>query len=222
MFKSLKGNESGQSIVIIALAMVAIIAMAALVLDGGYAYLERRRVQNAADAAALAGARALIKPESATTIRLAIDEYAVRNGINSPGTNVKAYFVNADNQIVPDTAHEVGNGAVPSTASGVVVRASEQHSTFFAQVIGFPMMNVSAVAQAGLDPAGASTGMAPIAVRDTFSWNITDTYTLWDEDQDLLPDDPHDIPSGSRGWLRLPECNGKSFSGCWSTVIPAK
>jgi hypothetical protein len=44
MLQRLKRDESGQSIVLIAMAMVAIIAMAALVLDGGYGYLERRRV----------------------------------------------------------------------------------------------------------------------------------------------------------------------------------
>jgi Flp pilus assembly protein TadG len=213
VFHRLKGNESGQSIVIIAVAMVAIISMAALVLDGGYAYLERRRVQNAADAAALAGARALIKPESETTIRQAIDEYAMRNGITNPSVNIKAYFVDASNNIVPDAAHQVGNGAVPSTASGIVVQAGEQHATFFAQVIGFPTMNISAVAQAGLDPAGASNGAAPVAVKDTFIFNFTDTYTLWDEDKDVVSGDPHFIPGGSRGWLRFPECNGQTYNG---------
>ena len=52
-------NERGQTLVIIALFMVAVVGMAALVLDGGHAYAQRRRMQNAADAGALAGAREL-------------------------------------------------------------------------------------------------------------------------------------------------------------------
>jgi Flp pilus assembly protein TadG len=216
MFQRLKGNESGQSIVIIAFAMVAIIGMAALVLDGGYAYLERRRVQNAADAAALAGARGLMKPESETTIRLMIDEYAVRNGITSPSTNIKAYFVDAANQIVPNTQQEVGhnNNTVPPTASGILVQASEQHATFFAQVIGFPMMNVSAVAQAGLEAVANTTGIAPVAVQEGVWITDTKTYVLWDVEQDCTKGDlPHYIPCGSRGWLRLAACNGNTYNG---------
>jgi hypothetical protein len=199
MFQRMKGNESGQSIVIIAFAMVAIIGMAALVLDGGYAYLERRRVQNAADAAVLAGVRTLAaltviekdKPESGPAIRLAIDRYAERNGITSPSTNIKAYFVNADSQII-DAANQVGSGAVPDDARGIVLRAGEQHDTFFAQVIGFPKMQVSALAQASYVAAASIPDLVPLAVQtDSVKYN-TDTV-LWDKDN----------YSGVRDWLNF-------------------
>src|SRR3954471_5839322 len=49
----------GQVIPFAALAMVAIIALAALVLEGGNAYAQQRQTQNAADAAANAGAAVL-------------------------------------------------------------------------------------------------------------------------------------------------------------------
>jgi hypothetical protein len=55
MFEQLKRMEKGQSLVTVLVMMVAIIAMLALVLDGGSAYLHRRQAQNAADAGALAG-----------------------------------------------------------------------------------------------------------------------------------------------------------------------
>ena len=48
--------ESGQVIVIFALALVVIVAMVGLVLDGGSTFAQRRTQQNAADLAALAGA----------------------------------------------------------------------------------------------------------------------------------------------------------------------
>ena len=51
-------SENGQSLIIIALIMLALLAMLALVLDGGNTYFQRRNAQNAADAAALAGANA--------------------------------------------------------------------------------------------------------------------------------------------------------------------
>ena len=46
-------------IVIVALGLTALVAMAGLVIDGGMALRNRRQVQNAADAAALAGTRVL-------------------------------------------------------------------------------------------------------------------------------------------------------------------
>jgi len=49
-------SEQGQIIVIFALALVAIIAMVGLVLDGGSAFAQRRDQQSASDLAALAGA----------------------------------------------------------------------------------------------------------------------------------------------------------------------
>ncbi len=50
-------REDGQSLVIVALGMVAFIAILALVIDGGNAYAAKRQAQNAADAGALAGAQ---------------------------------------------------------------------------------------------------------------------------------------------------------------------
>jgi hypothetical protein len=203
MFQPLKGRESGQSIVIIALAMVAIIGMVALVLDGGYAYLERRRVQNAADSAALAGARALGKGATRATVGAAISEYALRNGIKSPGTNIKAYFVNADSAVI-DTAYPVlGTSVVSTDARGVRVQAGEQHATFFARVIGFPNLNVSAVAQAGLESAGAAFGAVP-AVIVSATYAVGELYAIWDSDPSVDPDGAHVISSGSRGWAKFP------------------
>lgn len=56
--KHLHGTK-GQTLVIVALALFALIALVALAIDGGNLMAERRRMQNAADAAALAGARDL-------------------------------------------------------------------------------------------------------------------------------------------------------------------
>ena len=49
-------SEQGQALVLIMLAMIALLAFAALAIDGGWLYAERRRAQNAADNAAIAAA----------------------------------------------------------------------------------------------------------------------------------------------------------------------
>ena len=53
-------RERGQILVIFVLALVAIIAGVGLVIDGGFAFAQRRSEQNAADLAAFAGANALL------------------------------------------------------------------------------------------------------------------------------------------------------------------
>lgn len=208
-------GERGQSMVIIAVAMLGMIAMAALVMDGGYAYLQRRRVQNAADAAAIAGGRALAgrsgdNASAENAIVREINLYAERNGIadtNSvPGdatnANVDAYFVNSSNAVI---GTRIGsNGLVPSGAVSVLVRAKESHSTFFATAIGKPTLSTAAVAQAKFDIAGAATGPAPIAITDT-TFTLNHPYTIWDSEkaEELAGPDPTLIPGGNRGWIRF-------------------
>jgi len=53
---SVRKNENGQAIVLMALALVVIMGMAALVVDVGSWYHTKRRLQGTADAAALADA----------------------------------------------------------------------------------------------------------------------------------------------------------------------
>ena len=62
-------QDEGQVLVIAAGAMIAIIALIALVLEGGNAYAEQRHAQNGADAAANAGAT--VSPSGSPTPRSA-------------------------------------------------------------------------------------------------------------------------------------------------------
>jgi len=54
-------KQSGQAIVLVAVAVLVLTAILALALDGGSIYLDKRQLQNAADAAALSGAELLMK-----------------------------------------------------------------------------------------------------------------------------------------------------------------
>src|SRR5260370_42270527 len=55
-----KGGEGGQTIALVAVAMVGLLAMAALAIDLTTLYLAHGEIQRAADAAALAGAKAFV------------------------------------------------------------------------------------------------------------------------------------------------------------------
>ena len=62
-------KQSGQAVVLVAIAALVLTAILALALDGGGIYLDKRQLQNAADSAALAGAELLMAvPSSYTNI----------------------------------------------------------------------------------------------------------------------------------------------------------
>ena len=69
----------GQALVLMAISMVVMLGFAALAVDVGHLLGSRRTVQNAADAAALAGARLLMAGRSDAEIRAAVSDYAARN-----------------------------------------------------------------------------------------------------------------------------------------------
>src|SRR3989304_8371578 len=75
------GRESGQMLVMFVLALGVLMGFVAMSIDVGMILYERRSAQNAADAAALAGARDL--PESPSAAVLAARQWAVQNGFSS-------------------------------------------------------------------------------------------------------------------------------------------
>src|SRR5690606_15945012 len=74
-------GEKGAVLVLVAAALLVLTGMAAIAIDGGLAYNERRSTQNAADNAALAGAWALCRGEDAAQAAL---DSAQLNGYTPP------------------------------------------------------------------------------------------------------------------------------------------
>ncbi|MEN6410826.1 MAG: pilus assembly protein TadG-related protein [Anaerolineaceae bacterium] len=81
-----KKREQGQVVLIIALAMIGMIGFAALAIDGGMLYSDRRHAQNAADAAAMAGALTRAKNGNPSAIRSSAFNQAIANGYDNNGT----------------------------------------------------------------------------------------------------------------------------------------
>lgn len=131
-------SESGQSLVIIALGLIAFVAILALVLDGANAYAAKRQAQNAADAGAIAGATAMCKNNSQSDGETAAITYAELNGADHPPVVI----------------------ANLSSAT-VQVTATVTKNTFFAGVIGFPQVSPVAEAEAACRNPGA--GVLPVA-----------------------------------------------------------
>jgi Flp pilus assembly protein TadG len=86
-------RQSGQAVVLVAIAVLVLTAILMLALDGGSLYLDQRQLQNAADAAALAGAEKLMAlPLSYPTIH----NQAISNLVtNLPGTSTASTVCSA-------------------------------------------------------------------------------------------------------------------------------
>lgn len=116
-------DPRGQILVIFAASLLVVFGIAALVFDGGLMLLEKRTQQNAADAAALAGARFLPgDPASAEAAALAI---ATENGYTD-GTGNQEVTVN----IPPVSGPHAGNGGF------VEVLIDDETVSFFAGIWG--------------------------------------------------------------------------------------
>ena len=185
--------EAGQALVIMTLAMVAALAMVALIVDGGNAWVQQRNTQNGADAAANAGATMLGQRLKGDTIldsqvATAIAQSAAANFITVPhayytdmcGVGLKLDGTAASDQVNYTDAAEVGGGSLPAeylpdlpscpSASvgpvrGVVTLGEHQFGTFIAPIIGINTLTAStrATAVSGYLQTG---NMLPIAFNE--------------------------------------------------------
>jgi hypothetical protein len=87
LFRSNERGE-GQVVVLFALFAIVLVGILALAIDVGYLYSERRELQSAADAAALAGGAALINGATNAQIDASADAYLAANGVDGSGSPV--------------------------------------------------------------------------------------------------------------------------------------
>ena len=178
--------QSGQTLVILLFAMVGLLAMMGLAIDGSIVFLERRRMQNAGDAAALAGTRELagaICAEEESDISDAavwakVTEYGLRNGVRNTSSMQAVYvkFDGTDSVVSYDPPVSVGNShsggdGVPDGAVGVQATANITRATYFLSLVGQPVGAASAVATAVTGPPlhTLSGGLRPLGLpRDIF------------------------------------------------------
>jgi|DewCreStandDraft_2_1066082.scaffolds.fasta_scaffold00216_27 hypothetical protein len=144
----------------VALAIVALVAMVGLAIDGGYAYAQRRLIQNLADSAALAGAGKLRDGLAYTTdaeVRRSIERYAGGNRPILRDVHWEAYYTDALDQQIGTI--QVGDlGYIPPQARGVRVVAYAAFDTFFIRVLGINLGNVSASSVARIaNPSSGGT-----------------------------------------------------------------
>ncbi len=145
------GDDSGQVTPVVAVALLGLVAMAALVVDGGLLFSARRSLQALADAAAQAGA-------------MEVDGRVLRE---SQGRVVQLDAVAAEAAVdgYLEAARFAGSAHIDATPSEVDVRLSEERPTLLLSLVGLRTVGTegSAVARprSGVrEPGNEMTGRA--------------------------------------------------------------
>jgi len=160
-------SERGQALVVIAIAIVLLVGVLGLVIDGGNAFLDRRNAQSAADSAALAAALTRIRGEQdwvATALTA-----AANNGYDNDGVKntVAVYSPPAD-------------GPYAGNIEYIQVIIVSHVETYFAKVIGMSRVTNTLEATARSKPSEAREilhGMAIVSLAPTS--NCANNKAFW-------------------------------------------
>ena len=148
-----RNDQRGQVLVIFAILITVLLTFAAFTIDIGRQVAERRHIQTAADAGALAACRALIAGETDTDAALAASQVALANLQHSPAGAA------ATIDSPPSYADEDGSGSVDADelTSGIVVAGTSVRvaidstvDTTLARVIGIATLETGARARCNL------------------------------------------------------------------------
>jgi len=219
----LKNFESGQVLPIVVMGVFAIIALAALMLDGGMLLSHRRTAQAAADAGALAGAKSLC-PVSGKSVEERQDEAREVAKEYVEDRNHAEFILLPDDEQFPND-------------STIRVETRVSSPAFFARIFDIVGLTASAAAEANCTITGGAAVNLPIAfpclekeydngkligcknikpgtLNIIMDSDATGVY-CYDEqnnpDSDIICYDV--ISESSRGWLSLD--GGNQFKNCW-------
>ena len=143
-------SERGQIIVIFALALVALIAMVGLILDGGAAFAHRRDEQTASDLAALAGANAFLVNYDQPLTRNAAAVSAARESARLNG------YEHGVGGITVDVSIDTTAGA------RVTVDIDAPHENTFARIVGANTWQIATTATAETGFPDTAIGAGPM------------------------------------------------------------
>lgn len=175
MFKWGYSETGDVSIVFIAGVMIAMVMFAAIVIDGGNAYLEQRKMQTAADAAALAGTSAIAEGKTEAQVASEVANLLELNGAN---TSLGEWSRRADDK-------------------GVTVVARQSNSTYFFRAFDYWMsatvdkpdysvIKVGASGSAKYKPATKMENLFPAAIEGCDCINLKQQVTIKKENTNRM------------------------------------
>jgi hypothetical protein len=189
--KTLLREESGQTLIFVALGMMTFIfGFVAMATDVGTLLHDKRNLQIAADSAAIAGAMEEYSSGVTATVQAAGQRASTQNG-----------FTNGSNQVTVTVNEPPSSGPHAGTAGYVEAIVSQVEPVFFMKLFSFPSMTVTtrAVAFNGANFTCCLCGLNPTA-PDTIqlqgSFTVTaSTCNVQDNSND--PTDALDFTGGA-------------------------
>lgn len=139
--KQRKSNsERGQALILIVFAIIGLVGLTALTVDGGLAYSDRRRAQNAADTAAFAAGRSFIKADIVDWKGSGLD-IAALNGYTDTDATATSSSSRANVEIyqctdADATCGEYADEAIENPDEYIQVLITSTINTYFGRVIG--------------------------------------------------------------------------------------
>lgn len=157
-----RDKPRGQVMIITAFALIALLAVAAIVIDLGFSWMLRRQEQNAADPAAIAAAQH-ITPAGANTAAMRGEAcfYAQQNGFFQADAGCGAALASGDLKVNwPPQGSLAGNYSGQRDKVQVVIRA--RHPSFFARIFGQTdaVVTTGAIAANGVGQSNSSSLVA--------------------------------------------------------------
>ncbi len=151
--KRLLADQKGQQLVLVALLLPLLVAFVGLVLDVGVVFVQQRRVQTAADAAASA-AGAILYPQGRSAAISTARYYATQNGFTDNGTSVRVLV------------HQPpASGAYAGNSHYIQVAVEQQVAPVFAAIVWNGTFTVQATATAGYTLRALGADL--MALKDT-------------------------------------------------------
>ncbi len=182
VLQRLRRGERGQVMVMVVGLLAVLGGMAALAIDLGSYAADRRDLQNAADAIALAASQEL---PNVVTGQLAADDWATKNGIDP--ADVTLQFVSQSLPVEPNPK--------------VRVTIDTEHEFFFAALVGISSTDVSAKAAAIKTSASGGDGIVPLSVQEDALINPPPGVGLGDAI--VLKYDANNITQGNTNPIRI-------------------
>ncbi len=171
-----KKSERGQALVLIVFAIVALVGLTGLAIDGGNAYSDRRNAQNAADTAALAAALSKVRGADQTAWQAIGEQRASSNGYtdSSNGAVVRIYECDQSNGTDQPSCNLPATEDPTQYVSAAITSSVR---TYFAQVVGIRQMTNTVQAVAHVVPSVNSplfngAGMSSLNLHDCSAINF--------------------------------------------------
>jgi Flp pilus assembly protein TadG len=163
----LPNKQQGAVLILVVAAMVAMFALAGLALDGGHAMLNKTRLQNTVDAAALSGAKELDLTDDTVQARAAAISAFAANAAADGNHELQEQFSSGAINITVQFSATL-NPFVPGSAPAEYVRVRAQNfrmPAWFASIVGVTEKQVGASAVAGPSPTiNTACNIAPMMV----------------------------------------------------------